>query len=66
MRSEKRVRVQRNLRISNKIQLSQVSVRSCNLDIDHLNVMTAFLQGDVNEEIYVRIPVIDQKAKTVK
>jgi len=37
-----------------------------NLDIDHLDVVTAFLQGDVNEEIYVRIPVIDQKVKAVK
>jgi len=36
------------------------------LDIDHLDVVTAFLQGDINEEIYVKIPVINQDIKAVK
>lgn len=37
-----------------------------NLDIDYLDVVTAFFQGELNDEIYVKILIIDQNAKAVK
>lgn len=34
-----------------------------NLDIDHLDIVTAFLQGDLDEKIYVKIPLIHQEVQ---